>query len=158
MTTKKERAEALARMTKAELVKTIKALDARVTKLLNALNSSGRELETAKAKIKELETAGIEWYAAKMKDTVRSAEAVLTESSLQASYSRDFGVVGTVTGRLAPADRDVVKAALDGYDMQQADLRRDFGAVYDNTVQDTKFPWEQSFPNGFINPDDVPEE
>ncbi len=35
MTTKKERAEALARMTKAELVKTIHALDKRQTQLLN---------------------------------------------------------------------------------------------------------------------------
>ncbi len=37
MTTKKERAEALARMTKAELVKTIHALDKKQTQLLNEL-------------------------------------------------------------------------------------------------------------------------
>lgn len=37
MTPKQKRAEALARMTKAELVKTVVALDARQTKLLNEL-------------------------------------------------------------------------------------------------------------------------
>lgn len=37
MTTKKERAAALAAMTKAELLKTIKALDAKQTKLLNRI-------------------------------------------------------------------------------------------------------------------------
>lgn len=37
MTTKKERAYALARMSKAELVKTIVALDSRQTKLLNEI-------------------------------------------------------------------------------------------------------------------------
>lgn len=37
MTTKKERAEALARMTKAELIKTVKTLDARQVKLLNQI-------------------------------------------------------------------------------------------------------------------------
>lgn len=37
MTTKKERAEALARMTKAELIKTVKTLDARQVKLLNRI-------------------------------------------------------------------------------------------------------------------------
>lgn len=37
MTTKKDRAEALARMTKAELIKTVKTLDARQVKLLNEI-------------------------------------------------------------------------------------------------------------------------
>lgn len=37
MTTKKERAEALARMTKSELIKTVKTLDARQVRLLNRI-------------------------------------------------------------------------------------------------------------------------
>lgn len=124
MTTKKERAEALARMTKAELVKTIKALDARVTKLLNALNTSGRELEESR-----------KLYADR-----NGAAAVLTESPLC-------------------EPRDVVKAALDGYETQQADLQRDTAKAYNaERGHRMAFPWEQSLPNGFINPDDVAEE
>jgi hypothetical protein len=49
MTTKKERAEALARMTKAELVKTILALDKRQTQLLNELAFEKEKLEATQA-------------------------------------------------------------------------------------------------------------
>lgn len=148
MTTKKERAEALARMTKAELVKTIKALDARVTKLLNALNRSNELLEAAQA------------VAVALQRDIAQRNGVLGAPNTYdppADEPRD--VVGTVTGRLAPADRDVVKAALDGYEMQQADLQRDAAKAYNaERGHRMAFPWEQSLPNGFINPDDVPEE
>ncbi len=47
MTTKRERREALARMTKAELVKTVLTLDARQTKLLNEIAGLRSQLVTA---------------------------------------------------------------------------------------------------------------
>lgn len=45
MTTKKERAEALARMTKAELVKTVMTLDGRLVKLLNRIAALEKDNE-----------------------------------------------------------------------------------------------------------------
>lgn len=126
MTTKKERAAALAAMTKAELVRTVVKLDARTTSLLN--DSAKKDSEITKLQL-QLLALQLDYDKARCLDTVKIA-------NLRAKFAEY--VDGQTDGDDAS---ETFGAVTDRLPAQHPPTYADDAT--DQTPTNQRFPWEK---------------